>query len=93
MEGNPLLDWAKWIIFPIAKHMIIPADPKWGTDERIYQDYQTLEDDFKAGKLHPGDFKKSMTSHINQLLDPVRKHFQENKEAKNLLKKVKSYRK
>ena len=61
VEGNPLLDWAKWIIFPIAKHMIIPADSKWGTDERIYEDYQTLEDDFKDGKLHPGDFKKSMT--------------------------------
>lgn len=93
VENNPLLDWTKWILFPILEKIIIPSDEKWGTPERVYQSYQELEKDFAEEAIHPNDLKKSMTNHINQLLEPVRKHFEENSEAKNLLKLVKSYKK
>ena len=93
VEGNPLLDWTKWILFPILGKIIIPADEKWGTPEKIYNSYEDLEKDFSEEIVHPNDLKKAMTVHINQLLEPVRKHFEEDENAKNLLKLVKSYKK
>ena len=92
IEKNPLLDWAKHIVFPIVKKMIIPAEPKWDTPERIYSNYNILELDFSQGMIHPNDLKKSMIIHINNLLEPVREYFNNNKQAKNLAKTVKSYR-
>lgn len=93
VEGNPLLDWTKWILFPILGEITIPADEKWGTPEKVYEDYQNLENDFAEEKVHPNDLKKAMVIHINELLEPVRQHFKENKEANKLLKLVKSYKK
>ena len=93
IEGNPLLDWTKWILFPILNKIVIPADEKWGTPEKVYDDYQILENDFKEEIVHPNDLKKAMVIHINMLLEPVRNHFKENKEANQLLKLVKSYKK
>ena len=93
VEGNPLLDWSKWIIFPILGKMVIPEDKKWDVPEVVYQDYNEMEKDFKSEKLHPSNLKKSMTIHINQLLNPVRDYFANNSEAKKLAKLVKSYKK
>ena len=92
VEGNPLLDWTKWILFPILGKIIIPSDEKWETPEKIYNSYVDLERDYKEEIIHPKDLKNSMTIHINQLLEPVRSYFNENAEAKNLLKLVKSYK-
>jgi tyrosyl-tRNA synthetase len=93
IEGNPLLDWTKWILFPILGKIIIPADEKWKTPEKIFDNYNDLEEEFSKEKVHPNDLKKSMVKHINDLLQPVRKHFKENKDASSLLKLVKSYKK
>ena len=93
IEGNPLLDWTKWILFPILGKITIPADEKWNTPERVYDDYKKLEKDFAEEKVHPNDLKKGMVSDINKLLEPVRTHFKENKEANQLLKLVKGYKK
>ena len=73
--------------------IVIPADEKWGTPEKVYDDYQILENDFKEELVHPNDLKKAMVIDINMLLEPVRNHFKENKEASQLLKLVKSYKK
>lgn len=93
VEGNPLLDWSKWIIFPILGKMVIPEDKKWNVPEVVYQNYNEMENDFKNEKLHPSNLKKSMTIHINQLLNPVRDYFANNSEVKKLAKLVKSYKK
>ena len=37
------------------------------------------------------DLKSAVVKYLDQLLQPVRKHFEENAEAKALLEKVKSY--
>ena len=73
--------------------MVIPAEPKWDTPERIYDDYNNMEKDFAEGTIHPNDLKKAMVNHINNLLEPVREYFKNNKHAKNLAKLVKNYRK
>ena len=81
------------LIFPVCQQMIIPEEPKWNTPEKKYNSYEKLESDFAEGTVHPNDLKKSMTIHINNLLDPVRDYFNKNKDAKRLAKLVKGYRK
>lgn len=39
-----------------------------------------------------GDLKPSLSKALNTILQPVRDHFENNAEAKELLKKVKSYK-
>lgn len=59
---------------------------------REYTDMETLEADFTSGALHPGDLKPALVAHLNQILEPVRRHFVEDKKAAELLKRVKSFK-
>jgi len=56
----------------------IVRDEKFGGPVH-YQTFQQMEDEFASGALHPGDLKKITTEMINDLLEPVRKVFAEDK--------------
>jgi tyrosyl-tRNA synthetase len=60
---------------------------------RTYNTYNELETDFAEGKLHPGDLKPAVAKVINELIEPVRKHFQNDPQAKALLKTIQGYNK
>lgn len=49
--------------------------------------------DFSEGKLHPGDLKPAVAKVLNELIEPVRKHFQNDPQARALLKKVQGFNK
>lgn len=51
-----------------------------------------MENDYESGVLHPGDLKPALANALNDILQPVRDHFENNAEAKQLLKTVKSYK-
>lgn len=51
-----------------------------------------MVEDFKSGALHPSDLKPALCKALNLILQPVRDHFENNAEAKALLKQVKSYK-
>lgn len=44
------------------------------------------------GKLHPGDLKPAVAKVINELIEPVRQHFKNNAEARNLLSLINSFK-
>jgi tyrosyl-tRNA synthetase len=46
----------------------------------------------QSGALHPGDLKAALTKYMNQMLEPVRKHFAENEHAKKLQAQIKAYK-
>ena len=71
IEKNPLLDWAKYIIFPINKKIVIPANLKWNEPEMIFYCFEELEHNFKEGLIQPKGLKDAMINHINELLKPV----------------------
>ena len=81
---NPLLDWIKWLIFPIENSFIVM--------DKIYDNYDSLESDYGNNLIHPGDLKKAMIDVINKLLNPVRAYFETNKVAMDLLEQVRKYR-
>ena len=42
-------------------------------------------------ELHAADLKNATAKVINELLEPVRQHFQNNEFAKNLLSQIRNY--
>jgi tyrosyl-tRNA synthetase len=81
-EYNPLLDWAKHLIFARDKAVLAVKRPaKFGGDV-TYTDYAALEGDFAGRKLHPMDLKNAMAEALIKLLEPARKHFARPKNAK-----------
>ncbi|MCA9381475.1 hypothetical protein KC678_04375 [Candidatus Dojkabacteria bacterium] len=103
IEDNPILDYCKQIIFE-AKYLkrdmplfennefVIKRDEKFGGDIKL-KSYKELEDLYKQGEeaLHPEDLKNAVIDYLNKLLEPVRKHFEQDSKAKNLLAEVQSF--
>lgn len=90
VEQNPVLELCKYIIFGKVDSVVIQRAQKHGGDVE-YTKYQDLEDDYAAGRLHPMDLKKSVTGYIDEFLVPVRRHFDEDKEARRLEGEVESF--
>lgn len=84
-DKNPVIDYIKHIVFGYYGKFEI-------SDEYKYDDYMKFEEDYKNKVLHPSIVKPALAKAINQIIEPVRKHFQENEEAKKLLDKIKSYK-
>ena len=90
VEDNPILEYFKYIIFEKYSEVEILRDDKFGG---LYKSnsYEKLEEDFKNGLIKSIDLKLMCFNYINKLIEPTRKYFEENSEAKELLEKVKSY--
>ncbi|AQK50834.1 Tyrosine--tRNA ligase 1 cytoplasmic [Zea mays] len=59
---------------------------------RTFTCMNELISDYETGALHPADVKPALAKAINEILQPVRDHFNNNNEAKVLLNTVKKYR-
>ncbi len=90
-EENPILDYAKHIIFERFPTLKIERPQKFGGAIE-YESYQSLAEDYRNGKLHPMDLKQATASYINKCIEPVREHFRKNKRARELIEKVKSFK-
>jgi len=90
LEDNPILEYFKYIIFEKYENVSISRPEKYGGDYSC-KSYEVLCEDFKTQKIKSIDLKQMAAQYINELLEPTRKHFEENKDAKQLLEKVKSF--
>jgi len=77
-EFNPILDWVKYLIFPINSRLEIKRDKKFGGDI-TYNSYAELEKDFVEEKLHPMDLKNAVAKDLIKILKPAREHFSQGK--------------
>jgi tyrosyl-tRNA synthetase len=75
IDYNPLLDWAKYIVFAIGKNpkLEVKRPEKFGGDI-TFNSYEELESTFEKGDLHPMDLKTSMSEALIKILEPARKH-------------------
>ncbi|MEK6818807.1 MAG: tyrosine--tRNA ligase, partial [Nanoarchaeota archaeon] len=89
-KDNPVLEYAKYIVFEKYDSIEIKRPEKFGGNLKI-NSYEELSQLYKDKKIHPLDLKNAIAIYINQLLEPVRKHFETNKKASELQKKVKSF--
>ena len=90
VEDNPVLEYCKYIIFEKFKEVEIERPSKFGGNVS-FSSYAELEGAYTSGKLHPMDLKSATAKHVNELLEPVRKHFEKNAKAKKLLAQINTF--
>lgn len=88
-EGNPILEYAKYIIFRKLERLHIERPSKYGGPVDYYS-YEELEKDYLEGKLHPADLKAGVADALNQLIKPIREHFERDPHARRLFEFVRS---
>lgn len=74
---NPVLEIAKYAIFPAVKSFKLIRPMKYG-GETVYESYEELEEDYAKGLVHPLDLKVSVSEALIKLLEGVRRRFKEN---------------
>jgi tyrosyl-tRNA synthetase len=90
ITDNGVLSFVKSVLFPIRSlngktpSFVIKCDEKWGGNATHYTNYQSLEDDFRDKKVHPGDLKVAVSEAINNLLEPIRKKWESDSELQKL---------
>lgn len=89
IEGNPLFDYLKYLIFKKYEKIKINRPEKFGGDLEL--NYKELIEIYEGGKLHPADLKNSVAFYLNEMVTPVREYFEKNKRAKELYEEVKRY--
>ena len=83
VHENPLAEYLKHIIFEKFKKVKIERPAKFGGDIELesYQEFARL---YYEGSIHPADLKQAVARYLNESLEPVRRHFQTNRKAKEL---------
>jgi tyrosyl-tRNA synthetase len=89
IEGNPILDYCKHIIFRRFETFKIERTEKFGGNIE-FSDYDELEKAYRNGEIHPMDLKNATAEFLEKLISPIREHFEENKRARELYEFVKS---
>ncbi|HET7404589.1 MAG TPA: tyrosine--tRNA ligase, partial [Candidatus Bathyarchaeia archaeon] len=82
VEGNPILEYYKTLLFNGGHSVVITRDSKYGGSLSV-ANYQELEETFKTGKLHPKDLKNNMSRLLAEKLEPVRGYFKQHPESLN----------
>lgn len=77
VKANPVLELARYIVFPTLGRLEINRDDKYGGDVS-FASYQELESAFADKKLHPMDLKKALASSLADMLKPAREYFSSN---------------
>lgn len=91
VEGNPCLEYIKYLILPWFKEFIVERSAANG-GHKTFTNFEELIADYESGELHPADLKPALSKALNRILEPVREHFKNDSNAKDLLKRVKAYR-
>lgn len=90
VKENPILEYAKYIVFEKVKSIKVERPEKYGGNLEFYN-YAELEHSFREGLLHPMDLKAAVAREVDNILDPVRQHFEKNAHAKKLKEQVQSF--
>lgn len=83
VDNNPVVDYAKHIVFRKFGTLLVERPEKFGGPVE-FTSYLEMESAYTKGKLHPMDLKNAISSYVDQLVAPVREHFEKNKKAKEL---------
>ena len=89
VEGNAPVEYARYIIFRKTKSLKISRPDKFGGNIE-FASYQELEKAFKEGSLHPADLKRGVGESLDEIISPIREHFEKDPGARRLYQAVRS---
>ena len=88
-EMNPILEIVRHVIFHEHETFRIDRLARFGGPVE-FQNYQELEKAYVQGSLHPQDLKNAVAKELAKILEPLRKYFESNKEARESLQVMKN---
>lgn len=71
IENNPIIEIAKYVLFPKFGEIIIEREEKYGGSV-TYKKYEDLERDFIDKKLHPMDLKTAVAKYLVTLIKSIK---------------------
>ena len=74
IEGNPILEYARHLIFHDEHEFNIERPDKFGGDV-TFTNYEEMQESYMKHEIHPADLKEAVARSITPILDPLRKHF------------------
>ena len=77
VEGNPILEYFRILVFANDERPVLKRDPKYGGDIEL-STYDQLEKQYASGKIHPQDLKTNISQILSRKLEPVREYFMRN---------------
>lgn len=78
-KNNPVLELARLIIFHEFKEFEVERPSRYGGDV-VYGSFEEFKREYERGKIHPKDLKEAVARYLNQIVEPVRRHFENRKE-------------
>ncbi len=85
---NPVLEYCKYILFEKFSTFEVQRLEKYGGNVS-YGSYEELTAAYEQGTLSPVDLKMAVIGYLDQLIAPVREHFESDPKAKKLADFVK----
>jgi tyrosyl-tRNA synthetase len=76
VEGNPVLELARWVLLPWEGKLDIDRPAKFGGPLHIAKESELLEW-WTGGKLHPQDLKTTVAAGLKRILAPANRLFEE----------------
>jgi tyrosyl-tRNA synthetase len=89
VAGNPVLEYAKYIVFRKTDSLRIERPAKYGGPLE-FADYEELEQSYRNGNLHPADLKKGVSAALDGIVGPIRSHFEKDRSARELYEQVRA---
>ena len=84
VRNNPIIDLNRKIVFKDQRSLIVERPAKYGGTVEFFS-INELSKAYASRKLHPSDLKAATAKALTQILQPVRKYFDANAEAAELL--------
>jgi tyrosyl-tRNA synthetase len=87
VEGNPVLDHARMLVFPHHDQLDIERSSKYGGDV-TYTSFEELAQAYSKGELHPLDLKNGVSATVTKLLEPVAQYFEKKPENLEAMRRL-----
>jgi tyrosyl-tRNA synthetase len=88
VEMNPVLDIAEHVVFHENKIFKIERPARFGGTVE-FENYNELGKAYAQGNLHPQDLKNAVAGEISKTINPIRRYFETDKQAKEHLETLK----
>ena len=79
IKENPILQLARFVVFPVKHKLLIKREEKFGGDI-TFNSYDELEKIFIEKKLHPADLKPVIADELINIFSRAREYFDKNKD-------------
>jgi tyrosyl-tRNA synthetase len=89
LEGNVPIEYSRYIVFRKMKSLRVERPTKYGGTVE-FASFSELERAFTRGDLHPADLKQGVAEALDEIVSPIRSHFEKDPSARRLYDLVKS---